>query len=104
MMQLKMSVDYLDGSSTDVTTIPFDLIAFERAYDKPTQALATDPHIEWLMFLAYSAIKRRDRLDIPFDEWMLNVASVKTGGEEEPPPLARSRRTGSSPTSHTSGS
>ena len=104
MMQLKMSVEYLNGETVDVTTIPFDLVVFERHYDKATSALATESRIEWLMFLAYSALKRRDGVKESFDEWSLTVASVTTGEEAEVPPLARTRRAGSSSTSPTSGS
>jgi len=104
MMQLKMTIEYLNGETTEVTTIPFDLVVFERHYDKPTQALATESRIEWLMFLAYSALKRRDNIKESFDEWSVTIASVTTGGEADVPPLGRSRRAGSSSTSPTNGS
>jgi hypothetical protein len=89
-----MHVEYVDGVEIDVTTIPKDITAWERQYQKPAAALANEPFLEWLLFIAYAALQRRDGLDVPFDDWMENVASVSTKGEEHSAPLARSRRTG----------
>lgn len=94
MFQLKIKVEFLDGSETEITTIPLDIVKWEREYNKPASALGNEPHIEWMMFIAYAAVKRRDGFSQTFDEWLVNVATVETMGEEDTPPLARRRRTG----------
>lgn len=95
MMNIKMHVTYADGSGVDVTASMPDFIAFERKYDKPVNAFASDVRIEYMCFLAWNNLKRRKVTEVEFDEWLDTIAEIQVGEEEEIVPLETARPTGS---------
>ena len=95
MMNIKMHVAYEDGSGVDVDTSMPDFIAFERKFDKPVQAFASDVRIEYMCFLAWNNLRRRKKTELEFDDWLDTVAEIKVGEEEDIVPLETSQPTGS---------
>lgn len=95
MMKIKMHVAYEDGSGVDVEASMPDFIAFERKYDKPVQAFANDPRIEYMTFLAWHNLSRKKITQLEFDDWINTLASLEIGEEEEIVPLDSNQPIGS---------
>lgn len=94
MMNIKMHVTYADESGVDVEASMPDFIAFERKYDKPVQAFASDVRIEYMCFLAWNNLQRRKKTGLEFDEWLDTVEEIKVGEEEDLVPLETDQPTG----------
>lgn len=96
MMRISLKVEYVDGSGAAVTAAAPDLIAFERKYDRPMSVFATEARVEWLLFLAWTALKRTGRVTEDFDPWTERVGTIVFGDdvESEIVPLESSQPTG----------
>jgi hypothetical protein len=86
-MRISLKVQYVDGSGAEVTASAPDLISFERHFDKPMAVFATEPRIEWLLFLAWTSLKRTNKVTEDFDPWTERVDQVIVGEDEEIVPL-----------------
>lgn len=94
MMNIKMHVGYEDGSGVEVNASMPDFIAFERKYDKPVQAFASDVRIEYMCYLAWHNLHRRKAVELEFDDWLNTVSELTVGDEDDIPPLENSQPTG----------
>jgi hypothetical protein len=94
MIRIPLQVEYADGTIDSVLTNAKDGVEFERKYDKPYGALA-EGRIEYMYYLAWVAITRIKKTDLPFDDWLDTVADLVDGVAEEIVPLERSQPTGS---------
>ena len=96
MMRISLRVQYVDGSEAAVVAAAPDLIAFERQYDKPMSVFASDARIEWLLFLAWTSLKRQKQTAEEFDAWTERVDGIIFGDdvEDEIVPLESSQPTG----------
>lgn len=94
MMRISLQVEYDSGAVVDVVATAPDLVAFERKYERAMAVFATEPRIEWLMFLAWTALKRRNKTHLDFDPWMDEVAGITVGEDEEIVPLGETAPTG----------
>jgi hypothetical protein len=83
MMRIALKVEYADGSGAEVMASAPDLIAFERHFDKPMMVFAEDVRIEYLLWLAWTALKRKNLVSKEFDAWTEDVEAVIAGGDAE---------------------
>lgn len=81
MMRIALHVTYADGSGAEVMASAPDLIAFERHFDKPMMVFAEEVRIEYLLWLAWTALHRRKVVTDDFDAWMENVDDVSAGDQ-----------------------
>lgn len=65
------------GTTHEVDAGPLELVMFEREYGVAASALASEPRIEWLCWLAYRALRNRHLFDGDFDTFLLQVESVE---------------------------
>lgn len=96
MMRIALKVEYVDGSGAEVMASAPDLIAFERHYDKPMMVFAEDVRIEYLFWLAWTALHRRKVISEDFDTWIERVDEVTAGNADDAEivPLETSQPTG----------
>ena len=83
MLRLALHVDYDGGSSADVIASALDIVNFERKFNKPITVFAEEVRVEYLLELAYSALKRKNLVTIDFDEWADTITGITFGNEED---------------------
>ena len=85
MMQIALTVEYVDGSEAEVTAKASDLIAFERHFDQPMTVFAdaAKMRIEWLLWLAWSTCTRQKLASDEFDVWVDSVSAINVGESGE---------------------
>jgi len=83
MLRLALHVDYDGGSSADVIASALDIVNFERKFNKPITVFADEVRVEYLLELAYSALKRKKLVTIEFDEWADTISGITFGNEED---------------------
>ena len=81
MQPLNLQIQFIDGTTQDVSTTASDYIKFESHFDKSITALGDDVRLTYLFFLAWAASKRTGTTDLDFDAWSELVGMV---GESEP--------------------
>ena len=96
MMRLPLHVKYEDGTGADVVASAPDLIAFERHFDKSMSVFSEQVRIEYMLWLTWTALKRKNIVSIDFDPWCDLVDSIEFGdlGESEVVPLESTQPTG----------
>lgn len=87
MMRVPLFITYGDGSGVEVEATAPDLIAFERNFDKPFSVFADGMRIEYLLWLAWSTLRRKKDLATDFDPWCDSVDTIRIGDLSEPVPL-----------------
>ena len=83
MMRLAMNVTYADGSGVESMATAPDFIAFERNFDQPMATFAQNARVEYMLWLAHHALKRRGKTDKDFDDWTEDVDTVEFGDKEQ---------------------
>lgn len=83
MMRIALKVEYADGSGAEVMASAPDLIAFERHFDKPMMVFAEDVRIEYLLWLAWTSLKRKNMVADDFDTWIDSVDGVTVGDQAD---------------------
>ena len=96
MLRLALHVDYDGGSSADVIASALDIVNFERKFNKPITVFSEEVRVEYLLELAYSALKRKKLVTVDFDEWADTITGITFGNEEDTEivPLESSQPTG----------
>jgi hypothetical protein len=84
MEPLNLQIQFVDGTSADVSTSASDYIKFEAHFDKSIATLGTDVRITYMFFLAWAASKRAGKTELDFDAWTETVSMV---GESAPKEL-----------------
>lgn len=78
-----------DGSEYELDATPGDLVRFERQYGIPATQLESETRIEYVMYLAWLALKRVRPDVVDFDDFLDRVTDV----EDSPTaPLAKRKR------------
>lgn len=97
MLRLALHVDYDDGSSADVIASALDIVNFERKFNKPITVFADEVRVEYLLELAFSALRRKKLTTLEFDEWADTISGITFGNEDDTEivPLGNSQPTGS---------
>ena len=81
MQPINLQIQFIDGTTADVSTTAADYIRFETHFDKSIAALGEDVRLTYLFFLAWSAQKRTKATELEFEAWSESVAMV---GESDP--------------------
>lgn len=84
----RLVIEFADGTTQEVAIALGDMVRWERHFDKPIAALSTesDVRIEWIMYLAWSALGRTSGDDVgTFDEFLDNVSKVQQGAPNVAP-------------------
>lgn len=72
--RIPLEVTYLDSRVDRVLCTGADTIAFERAYDLPTNKIGE--RLEYMWFLAWACLNRTKRVSLPFEDWLGTVEQV----------------------------
>lgn len=81
MQPINLQIQFIDGTSQDVSTTAADYIKFETHFDKSIAALGSDTRLTYMFYLAWAAAKRTGQTELEFDAWSETVAMV---GDTEP--------------------
>ena len=81
MQPLNLQIQFIDGTTADVTNTAGDYIKFETHFDKSIAALGADVRLTYMFYLAWVASKRTGKTDLDFEDWSETVAMV---GEADP--------------------
>jgi hypothetical protein len=73
------------GVKTDAKLLPIDRVMFERHFGKSVGAVAKEEREEFLLWLAWHALKRQGTTTAEFDAWLVSVADYDTEADEMPP-------------------
>jgi hypothetical protein len=76
MNPINLRIEFIDGSSCEVTAIAADLIAFESKFDLSVARLETEIRLTHLFFLAYNVQKRTGVTTDEFEKWAESVSMV----------------------------
>jgi len=76
MNPINLRVEFIDGSSAEVTAIAADLIAFESKFDLSVARLEKEIRLTHLFFLAYAVLKRTGQTSEEFEKWAESVSMV----------------------------
>lgn len=82
-MNFNLLVTFLDGSSTEVSGIAADLVAFEAEFDISVSSLGQGVKITHLLWLAWQVEKRLGNCKDNFHEWVEGVATVEAGAPKK---------------------
>ena len=85
MIRIPLDITYANDTKEQVTAIGKDAIAFS--------ALGT--RLEYMWFIAWHALKRTNKTELPFDDWLDTVGEIKDEEATDIVPLERSQPTGS---------
>jgi len=78
-MNFTLLITFLDGTSTEVTGIAADLVAFEAEYDLSVSRLNQDMKITHLLWLGWHVLKRTGETKDTFQKWVELVEGVEAG-------------------------
>lgn len=81
-MRIVFNVTTDDGAETQIQTSYGDLIALENKFNINASDLGVTQRAQWLAFLAYSALRRRDSLKVTFEQWSETVVSLDPVSED----------------------
>jgi len=76
MNPINLQVQFIDGTTEDVTALASDLIAFESHFDLSVARLEQEIRLTHLFFLAWHAMKRTKKTNDEFDKWVESVSIV----------------------------
>ena len=87
-MKLTLELSFNDGTTQQVTTNLFAVVAWERKYKRKASDLAQGIGIEDLAFLAYESSKAHNVVvPIIFDDYVKSLDNIDVIGNEEPAPF-----------------
>jgi len=78
-MNFTLLINFLDGTSKEVTGIAADLVAFEAEYDLSVSRLNQDMKITNLLWLGWHVLKRTGDTKETFQKWVESVEGVEAG-------------------------
>lgn len=96
-MKMPITITYVDGRVVHATTRPKDCVAFERQYGESIEAIKNAPKIEYIHYLAWSALHTTARESRSFDEFLDVVDEITVGGEAPVDPSLSAASDGPSP-------
>lgn len=76
MNPINLRIEFIDGSSAEVTAIAADLIAFESHFDLSVARLEKEIRLTHLFFLAWRVLKRTGQTKDEFEKWTESVSLV----------------------------
>lgn len=85
-----------DDGSRDVVVSAPDFVAYEATYNQPVIKALSDLSLTAYLFLIWNAMHRQKLTDVSFDEWLAKAPTFDRGEAEDPVPLDRKPRPGTS--------
>jgi hypothetical protein len=79
MDPIVLKIDFIDGTSKDVSTVAADLIAFEERFDMSIAGLQNNIRMTHLFFIAWNVCKRTGETKDEFEKWVESVNMVSVG-------------------------
>lgn len=79
MQPINLQIQFIDGTSDEVSTAAADYIKFESHFDKSITVLGTDTRLTYMFYLAWAAAKRTKKTELEFDAWSETVSMVAEG-------------------------
>ena len=76
-MNFNLLVTFPDGTSSEVSGIAADLVAFEAQFDISVSRLNADMKITHLLWLGWHVLKRTGETKHTFDKWVESVEGVE---------------------------
>jgi len=76
MNPINLQVEFIDGTTEEVTAIAADLIAFEAHFDLSVARLQNEIRLTHLFFLAWNVSKRTGKTKDEFMKWVESVSIV----------------------------
>ena len=76
MSAINLQIDFVDGSTADVSAVAIDQIKFESHFNVSLSKLATEGMLTHLYWLAWQAQNRTGGTTLDFEEWAVTVDSV----------------------------
>jgi hypothetical protein len=77
MNPINLRVNFIDGTSEEVTALAVDLIAFESHFDMSVASMGKEVRLTHLFFLAYNVLRRTGKTgDDSFEKWAESVSMV----------------------------
>ena len=83
MHPINLHIEFIDGSTAEVTAIAADLIAFESHFDLSVARLEKEIRLTHLFFLAWRVLKRTNQTKDEFDKWIESVSLVSDGSAKK---------------------
>jgi hypothetical protein len=79
MDPIVLKIDFIDGTSKNVSTVAADLIAFEERFDMSIASLQNSIRMTHLFFIAWHVSKRTGETKDEFEKWVESVNMVSVG-------------------------
>jgi hypothetical protein len=76
MNPINLQVEFIDGTTEEVTAVAADLIAFEAHFDLSVARLQNEIRLTHLFFLAWNVLKRTGKTKDEFMKWVESVSIV----------------------------
>lgn len=76
MSAINLQIDFVDGSTAEVSAVAIDQIKFESHFNISLSKLATDGMLTHLYWLAWQAQNRTGGTTLDFEAWAETVDSV----------------------------
>jgi hypothetical protein len=77
MNPINLQIEFLDGSTAEITAVAADLIAFETKFDLSVARLEKEIRLTHLFFIAWHVLKRTGKTSEEFEKWAESVSIVK---------------------------
>lgn len=76
MSAINLQIDFVDGSTAEVSAVAIDQIKFESHFNVSLSKLATEGMLTHLYWLAWQAQNRTGGTTLDFEAWAATVDSV----------------------------
>lgn len=78
-MKINLHIDYEGGVGKDIIANAADMVAFEDKFNVSVAALAQNPKVSYLYFLAWHSEKRTGATKDNFEKWLESIETVGAG-------------------------
>lgn len=85
---MELAVKLVDGRTLTVTPTPKDLVQFERRFNMPAANIEKDQRVEYVMWLAWTALSRTQQIGTDFDTFLDDLDSLEEPESHPLPPPA----------------
>lgn len=81
-MRINLRVEFIDGSTKDVTCSAKDLVAFEEKYSRSVARFEQEMRLTDLLWLAWHSENRTKTTGKDFDSWLDDVESIEPSDDD----------------------
>lgn len=79
MSAINLQINFVDGTTADVSAVAIDQIRFESHFNVSLAKLANDMMLTHIYWLAWQASIRTSKTALEFEAWAETVDSVEVG-------------------------